>query len=108
MCLCVLSLGHLPGPLPPHETSGSSVTSNPLQYGKVGTTVSAAGLDRLVGELSAQEEKRKKYSRRRASNDGATVDYINDKNEVFNKKIKRSFDKYTVEIRQNLERGTAL
>ncbi len=27
---------------------------------------------------------------------------------VFNKKLARSFDKYTVEIRQNLERGTAL
>lgn len=36
------------------------------------------------------------------------VDFINDKNEAFNKKIKRSFDKYTVEIRQNLERGTAI
>ncbi|CAE7679827.1 syf2 [Symbiodinium microadriaticum] len=101
-------LAKLPGPLPPQETSRSSVSSNPLQYGKTGSNVSAAGLDRLVGELEGQEEQRKKYSRRRTSNDGATVDYINDKNEVFNKKIKRSFDKYTVEIRQNLERGTAL
>ena len=36
------------------------------------------------------------------------VDYINKRNMVFNKKISRAFDKYTTEIRQNLERGTAL
>lgn len=30
------------------------------------------------------------------------------RNKHFNKKIKRAYDKYTVEIRQNLERGTAL
>jgi pre-mRNA-splicing factor SYF2 len=40
--------------------------------------------------------------------DPADVDYINNDNAMFNKKLKRSFDKYTVEIRQNLERGTAL
>lgn len=30
------------------------------------------------------------------------------RNKHFNKKIKRAYDKYTIEIRQNLERGTAL
>ena len=39
---------------------------------------------------------------------GEDVTSINDRNKFFNKKIKRAFDKYTVEIRQNLERGTAL
>ena len=38
----------------------------------------------------------------------ADVHYINDRNRVFVKKIGRAFDKYTTEIRQNLERGTAL
>jgi pre-mRNA-splicing factor SYF2 len=54
------------------------------------------------------QEARGKFSRRRTEYEGADVDYINDRNKHFNKKIKRAFDKYTVEIRQNLERGTAL
>jgi pre-mRNA-splicing factor SYF2 len=51
---------------------------------------------------------RKKFSRRRQEFDQEDVTYINERNKVFNKKIKRAYDKYTVEIRQNLERGTAL
>ena len=48
------------------------------------------------------------FSRRRSEHGAADIDYINDRNKHFNKKIKRAYDKYTVEIRQNLERGTAL
>ena len=62
----------------------------------------------MVKELNDKIERNKKFSRRRTELDGADVDYINDRNAHFNKKIKRAFDKYTVEIRQNLERGTAL
>lgn len=36
------------------------------------------------------------------------VTYINKRNKVFNKKVARYFDKYTKEIKDNLERGTAL
>lgn len=52
--------------------------------------------------------KRKDFSRRRAFKDDADVDYINAGNADFNKKIKRAYDQYTVEIKQNLERGTAV
>lgn len=38
----------------------------------------------------------------------ADVSYINQRNKRFNQKISRNFDKHTAEIRQNLERGTAL
>lgn len=69
---------------------------------------SKAELARMVRELKSRDEARKKFSRRRAFNEDATVDYINKRNMVFNKKISRAFDKYTTEIRQNLERGTAL
>jgi len=65
-------------------------------------------IDHMVAELEETHNRRKKFSRRRqhyASND---IDYINDRNRVFNKKIKRAYDPYTIEIRQNLERGTAL
>lgn len=36
------------------------------------------------------------------------ISWINEKNRVFNQKIARFYDKYTKEIRENLERGTAL
>ncbi len=62
----------------------------------------------MVNELKERAENRKKFSRRRQHFEGEDVDYINERNKHFNKKIARAFDKYTVEIRQNLERGTAL
>ncbi len=65
-------------------------------------------VDHMVSELEETERRRKKFSRRRQHYAEADIDYINERNRVFNKKVKRSFDKYTVEIRQNLERGTAL
>ncbi len=68
----------------------------------------AKGLDRMVTELVEHEAAKSKFSRRRANLEAADIDYINDRNKHFNKKIGRAFDKYTVEIRQNLERGTAL
>lgn len=53
-------------------------------------------------------EKRAKYSRRRAYNDDSDIDYINERNAKFNKKAERFYGKYTAEIKQNLERGTAV
>jgi hypothetical protein len=61
-----------------------------------------------VSDIERTEDDRKKWSRRRATHSSDTVDFINGRNEHFNKKIKRAYDKYTVEIRQNIERGTAL
>lgn len=80
--------------------------SDPLSYGKE-TSVTSSGLNRLQKDVEErQEAKRKK--KQRMEFDSTDVDGINAKNIDFNKKLKRSFDKYTVEIRQNLERGTAL
>ncbi|XP_039589399.1 pre-mRNA-splicing factor SYF2 isoform X2 [Passer montanus] len=53
-------------------------------------------------------EKREKYSRRRPYNDDADIDYINERNAKFNQKAERFYGKYTAEIKQNLERGTAV
>ena len=53
-------------------------------------------------------EKREKYSRRRAHQDEADIDYINERNMKFNKKLARFYDPFTSEIKQNLERGTAI
>lgn len=81
--------------------------SNNLNYGQTGK-VSEKSLQLMTDELEKTLEKRRKYSRRRAHVDDAYVTYINNRNKTFNQKISRAFDKYTVEIKQNLERGTAL
>ena len=52
--------------------------------------------------------KRAKYSRRRAFDEDEDIDYINVRNMKFNKKLERFYGKYTTEIKQNLERGTAV
>lgn len=53
-------------------------------------------------------EKREKFSRRRMHNDEADIDYINERNMKFNKKLERFYGQYTADIKQNLERGTAI
>jgi pre-mRNA-splicing factor SYF2 len=78
-----------------------------LQYGKVGK-VPDENIDRMVKELQDRDGKRKAFSRRRKFHEEKDVDSINDRNEHFNKKIERAFGKYTLEIKNNLERGTAL
>ncbi|GFO13857.1 neurogenic locus notch homolog protein 1 [Plakobranchus ocellatus] len=65
-------------------------------------------IDRMVGDLEKQIEKRSKYSRRRTFDEEADVDYINERNAKFNQKLERFYGKYTAEIKQNLERGTAV
>lgn len=52
--------------------------------------------------------KKEKYSRRRMHNDDADIDYINERNMKFNKKLERFYGEHTTEIKQNLERGTAV
>lgn len=67
-----------------------------------------AAIDNMVQDLQQQIEKRKKYSRRRLYNDDGDVDFINERNSKFNKKLERFYGEYTTEIKQNLERGTAI
>ncbi|KAG9148148.1 hypothetical protein Leryth_014075 [Lithospermum erythrorhizon] len=78
-----------------------------LQYGKAPKT-SEDKIDKMVKELTDREEKRGSFSRRRRYREEKDIDSINDRNEHFNKKIERAFGKYTLEIKNNLERGTAL
>ncbi|CAK7329472.1 unnamed protein product [Dovyalis caffra] len=78
-----------------------------LQYGKA-PKASEDKVERMVKELTDRDEKRKSFSRRRRFRDEKDIDSINDRNEHFNKKIERAFGKYTLEIKNNLERGTAL
>ena len=43
-----------------------------------------------------------------ADDDGGDVTYINEKNKQFNEKLNRFYNRYTTEIRENFERGTAI
>lgn len=65
-------------------------------------------VDNMVKDLEQQIAKRQKYSRRRTHNDDADIDYINERNAKFNKKLERFYGEHTAEIKQNLERGTAV
>lgn len=64
-------------------------------------------LQNLVDDMEKQAEKRKKFSRRRTFNEDDDINYINDRNKVFNRKLERSFGAYAAGIKLNLERGTA-
>jgi pre-mRNA-splicing factor SYF2 len=69
-----------------------------------------AGIDRLVADLQKAEDARQKKRRERMNDqeDGGDVTYINLKNKQFNEKLKRFYDKYTSDIRDSFERGTAI
>ncbi|KAF2104559.1 SYF2-domain-containing protein [Rhizodiscina lignyota] len=72
---------------------------------------SKANVDRLVNDIKKAEEVRLKNRRDRLKeqgDDGGDVTYINAKNKQFNDKLKRFYDKYTSDIRENFERGTAM
>jgi pre-mRNA-splicing factor SYF2 len=80
-----------------------------VEYAQAGSQKNPAkAVDRMVSDLEKQLEKRKKHSRYRGTDTSDEVTYINDKNRRFNEKMARSYDKYTVDIKQSLERGSAL
>jgi len=41
-------------------------------------------------------------------NDEADIDYINERNMKFNAKLERYYGEHTTQIKQTLERGTAI
>lgn len=85
-----------------------------------------AAVDRLVKDLQKAEEVRlRKRKERGKGDDDGDVTYINDKNKVcrlgilgyyskltfwqqFNQKLARFYNKYTADIRDSFERGTAI
>jgi len=81
-------------------------TSNTLIQGS--HYPSKEAMDRLVQDQGKQEEKRMQFHRRRMHDPDAPIDFINERNRKFNAKVERYFGTYTEEIKQNLERGTAV
>ncbi|KAK3677083.1 Pre-mRNA-splicing factor SYF2 [Recurvomyces mirabilis] len=70
-----------------------------------------AAVDRLVADIKKAEEVRLKKRRERGKDDGEgerDVTFINEKNKQFNMKLARFYNKYTADIRESFERGTAI
>ncbi|KER32200.1 hypothetical protein T265_01635 [Opisthorchis viverrini] len=65
-------------------------------------------VERLAKRVQDEAAKRPAYSRRRAFDADADIDYINERNKRYNELLERHYGKYTAEIKQNLERGTAV
>jgi cyclophilin family peptidyl-prolyl cis-trans isomerase len=96
-----------------YEKRASKVEVDAEEYERTGngttyvTAPSEAALDRMVKELDEKKDRASKWSRRRNHGE-KTHDAINDRNAHFNRKANRYYDEATKEIKQNLERGTAL
>ncbi len=90
------------------ETAGEAfyASSGTVVHGVHKDTTDA--IDKMAKDVEAQAAKREKYSRRRMHDDDADIDYINERNKNFNKKLERFYNDYTKDIRDNLERGTAV
>lgn len=71
---------------------------------------SKEAVDKLVDDLEKGERARLKARAARGINDddGGDVTYINQKNKQFNEKLSRFYNRYTTEIRESFERGTAI
>jgi pre-mRNA-splicing factor SYF2 len=98
-----------------NDTGESNTTTPSNSYYIMEHEVTAAyqkerqGASRLATALHQRAEKtlkkRKKSVKDMVAND---VNHINKRNMLYNQKIARNYDAHTAEIRQNLERGTAL
>jgi len=83
-------------------------------YAEKGTIVqgihkdSVDAISRMALDVVEQKAKREKFSRRRRHDPDADIDYINERNMKFNQKCERFYGKYTQDIKDNLERGTAI
>jgi peptidyl-prolyl isomerase H (cyclophilin H) len=101
----IRSLSHAAGPLP-DDAAYASATFDPLLHTS-DEKREREGARNLANELKRRYEKQKQ-KRSRVEFEGEEVTFINKQNKKFNQKISRQYDKHTAEIRQNLERGTAL
>ena len=64
--------------------------------------------DRLADSIKVEAEKRKKSSRRKVFDEEEEVQWINEANRRYTKQLDRAFGEYTREIKNSLERGTAI
>ena len=77
---------------------------------KGSNTTHSTGAKRLANELKRRAAKSKatKKKKQKMEFESTDINYVDKRNKRFNEKISRNYDTHTAEIRQNLERGTAL
>lgn len=92
-----------------HDAEGKTddSTYNPLDAA-ISTDGDRDGAHLVATELQRRYEKSRKRDLKRKDKQDVEGSYINKRNKNFNKKISRNYDAATAEIKQNLERGTAL
>jgi pre-mRNA-splicing factor SYF2 len=92
------------------DRDGSYYSTSDSLNSTVNKKPDKAAVDRLVADIKKAEEVRLKKRRERGLKEPGEEDvtYINEKNKQFNLKLARFYDKYTSEIRENFERGTAI
>jgi len=92
--------------------SWGGTTPSSTGLSAAGANIGSAGAARVAQDVAEKHAAIDSRNRKRATAhvdaDATNVESINATNAAFNKRLKQSFDKYTLEIRQNLERGTAL
>ncbi len=98
------SLWHAAGPIAP--STSTTETFDPTRN-EADERREREGARNLANEMKRRIEKQKK-KRSRIEFEQEDVTGINERNKRFNQKLSRNYDKHTAEIRQNLERGTAL
>ena len=76
-----------------------------VEEGKAVNTEKANLLEKVANDIRS-EDARKNSAKRKFYNEDEDVTYINYKNEQFNKKLSRAYDKYTKDIKESLERGS--
>lgn len=92
------------------DKDGSFLSTADSLTTSFGNKPDKASVDRLVEDIRKAEEMRlRKRRERRGKEEGdGDVTFINEKNKQFNMKLARFYDKYTSEIRDSFERGTAV
>lgn len=96
-------------------TSSNSTTtlfdiSDPTHIYTGANATHSTGAKRLATEMKRRIEKSKvaQLKKRKVDFESTDINYVDKRNKHFNEKISRTYDTHTAEIRQNLERGTAL
>src|SRR5690606_9404111 len=62
----------------------------------------------VAKEVEEMQLERSRRSRRKRYNETEEITYINERNARFNQKVARAYDEYTEELRDSVERGTAV
>ncbi|GBG27843.1 Peptidyl-prolyl cis-trans isomerase [Hondaea fermentalgiana] len=84
-----------------------SLRDTELAYG-TSTAVSDADKERMIKTFAEDEKPRKRLRNAQGTLEGEVATGINSMNEKVSRGLSKAYDKYTTELRQNLERGTAL